>query len=106
MPIVRQAAYQLFDAFEEIVSDPVQHKAVGRQQSQRTMILDRVQRPYPLIELLFRELILQASNTSFPQRVRRQDKTPLVYRSDRILPQFSSRAMSYPHARRARQAQN
>ena len=50
----------------EILAQPVDDVAIGRQQPQLAVALDRLQRPHPGVELLLRELALEHTQTAIP----------------------------------------
>src|SRR5208283_1572556 len=72
---IRKRQNQFLDSRQQVLSQPFDYIAIRRQQLDLPVALDRLQRPHPGIELLFRELALEHSQTAVPQRLR-QERSP------------------------------
>ena len=64
----RRRFYETLDAAQEMLTHPVQHEFVGRQQPQLRARFDRLQRSYPGIELLGLQFTFQTTQTLRPHR--------------------------------------
>ena len=58
--------HQLPDARQGVLPQPLDHVAIGRQQPQLSVALDRLQGSHPGIELLHREFALEHAQTAIP----------------------------------------
>src|SRR6185437_4951000 len=61
-------AQQLSDARQQVLIDPFDREAVGREELERAGAFHRLQRPHPGIELLLRKLGLQGTFAPSPKR--------------------------------------
>jgi hypothetical protein len=59
---------ELTDAVRAVLADPVDDVAVGREQPQASVVLDRLQRTDPRVEMLLRQFGLEPTETLIPER--------------------------------------
>ena len=84
---------QLNNSFDVVLLKPVDNETIGSQKAQARAVLDRLQRPYPGIELLLWQLRLKITDATIPETVLGLQGSPKDFlATEKVIDQFITSA--------------